>query len=220
MTADFPPEPPPRPRRALLARPAVTGLIGLLAGALLVGVPWLVLSRSGGNPDGRPLVAPAALGELGRTEDAVAKVDNVRGQAQIARVGKADRETGARVSAAYGGAPAVVQEYRDARLLHGLQLTAVRAASPDLIAPFEDPQALGVAKPSTELVRVGAVRCLLHNDPASPGSPPDPELTYVVNCQRTGPGLTVAVRSLGAEGNRDPEKIAGLLEQAWDTLSR
>ncbi|EOD66022.1 hypothetical protein [Amycolatopsis vancoresmycina] len=217
MTAAFPPDPKPRP---LLTRPAFTGLAGLLTGALLVGVPWLVTSRSGAEPDGRPLAAPAALGELGRTEDAVAKIDNVRGQAQIARVGKADRETGARVSAAYGGAAAVVQEYRDDRLLRGLQLTAVRAASPELIATYEDPQALGVAKPGTELVRVGAVQCLVHNDPAAPGSAPDPELSFVTNCQRTGPGLTVAVRSLGADGNRDPAKIASLLDQAWDTLSR
>ncbi|MEV4051794.1 hypothetical protein AB0J55_11465 [Amycolatopsis sp. NPDC049688] len=126
MTADFPPEPKARP---LLTRPAVTALIGLLTGALLVGVPWLVTSGGGAEPDGRPLVAPAALGELGRTEDAVAKIDNVRGQAQIARVEKADRETGARLSAAYGGAAAVVQEYQNATLFHGLQLTAVRAAS-------------------------------------------------------------------------------------------
>ncbi|MEV4051795.1 hypothetical protein AB0J55_11470 [Amycolatopsis sp. NPDC049688] len=69
-------------------------------------------------------------------------------------------------------------------------------------------------------MRVGAVQCLVHNDPAAPGSPADPNQTYVMNCQRTGPGLTVAVRSLGADGNRDPAKIASLLEQAWDTLSR
>jgi hypothetical protein len=239
VTAEFPPEPPPAPqqqpapqqppapeqqpppsapqpdpRRPLLANPVATGLIGVLVGVFLVGVPWLVIGLLGG-PSGQTLNTPARLGGLGRAQDVIAKFDSVKGKAQIDRIDKTDRETATRVSAAYGGAAAVVQQYQDDQLRRGVQLTAVRALSPELVAPYEDLEALDLAKPSTELVRVGAVQCLLHNDPTPTGSTPDPESSFVINCQRTGPGLTVTVRSLGTEGNRDPQELAGLVELAW-----
>ena len=40
----------------------------------------------------------------------------------------------------------------------------------------------------------------------------------MLNCQRTGPGLTVTVRSMGTEDNRDPPEPAGIVEEAWATL--
>jgi hypothetical protein len=206
-----PTAPAPRPR---LTRPVAAVLIGVLVGAFLVGVPWLVLSLLGG-PSGQAPTAPAGLGGLGKAQDAITKVAAARGKAQIDRITKTDQETAARVSAAYDGAGAVVQDYQDERLARSLQLIAVRAPSPELFAPYEDVQALGEAKPGTELVRIGAVQCLLHNNPAAPGSTPDPDLSFVMNCQRTGPGLTVTVRSMGTEGNHDPQELAGLVEQAW-----
>ncbi|MGW3966597.1 hypothetical protein ACWED2_42745 [Amycolatopsis sp. NPDC005003] len=223
---DFPLEPAPGqqtqtpvPRRSPLARPAVTGLIGLLAGALLVGVPWLALSLLGG-PSGEPLTAPATLGGLGHAQDAIAKVDKAKGQAMIDRITKADRETAARASAAYGGAGAVVQQYQDDRLRRSFQLLAVRAPSPGLVVPYEDPEALGLATPSNELVRFGDVQCLVHHDPVNAGSTPDPEGSSVRTCQRVGPDLTVTLRSLSSEGNRDPREMAGLVEEAWAILAR
>jgi hypothetical protein len=207
------------PRRPLFSRPLAVGLIGVLVGAFLVGVPWLVIGLLGG-PSPQPLKAPDTLGGLSRAQDAIAKVDSVKGRPQIDRVDKTDRETGSRVSAAYGGAGAVVQQYQDDRLLRSFQLIAVRAPSPELVAPYEDVQALGVAKPSTELVRSGAVQCLLHNDPAAPGSTPDPEQSFVMSCQRTGQALTVTVRSLGTEGNHDPQELAAVVEEAWAALGR
>ena len=214
--------PPPQPvsRRPLLARPGATGLIGVLVGAFLVGVPWLVLSLFGDGPSGRSLTAPDNLGGLSRAQEAIAKLDKTKGQSLIDRIEKTDRETGARVSAAYGGASAVVQQYQDDRLERSFQLTAVRAASPELVAPYEDATALGLAAPSTELVRVGAVQCLMHNDPTPAGSAPDPERSFVTSCQRTGPGLTVTIRSLGTDSNRDPQEFAGIVEQAWRILSQ
>ncbi|MDT7806080.1 MAG: hypothetical protein QOI78_9513 [Actinomycetota bacterium] len=173
-----------------------------------------------GGTTPQPLKAPDTLGGLSRAQDAIAKVDSVKGRPQIDRVDKTDRETGSRVSAAYGGAGAVVQQYQDDRLLRSFQLIAVRAPSPELVAPYEDVQALGVAKPSTELVRSGAVQCLLHNDPAAPGSTPDPEQSFVMSCQRTGQALTVTVRSLGTEGNHDPQELAAVVEEAWAALGR
>ncbi len=224
FSQEFPLEPAPGPprtaipqRRPPFARPVVAGLAGVLVGAFLVGVPWLTLSLLGG-PSGQAPAAPANLGGLGRAQDAIAKLDAVRGKPQIDRIDKTDRETASRVSAAYDGAGAVVQQYQDERLLRSFQLVAVRARSPELFAPYEDVQALGIAKPGTELVRVGAVQCLVHNDPAAPGSAPDPDRSFVLNCQRTGPGLTVTVRSLGTEGNHDARELAGIVEQAWREL--
>ncbi|WP_086846135.1 hypothetical protein [Amycolatopsis kentuckyensis] len=223
---DFPLEPalgqqartPAPRRRSLLARPAVTGLIGFLLGAVLVGVPWLALSLLGG-PSGRPLTAPAGLGGLSRAQDALAKFDKAKSEAMVTRIDKTDRETGTRVSAAYGGAGAIAQQYQDDRLERSFQLVAVRAPSPELVAPYEDAEALGLAAPGTELVRAGAVQCLVHHDPAAAGSTPDPDRSFVTNCQRTGPDLTVTVRSLSAEGNRDPRELAGIVEEAWRVLS-
>ncbi|MET9001695.1 hypothetical protein [Amycolatopsis sp. Hca4] len=219
MTADPPGWHPVPPRRSLLARPAVTGLLGFVAGALLVGVPWLVLGLLGG-PSGRPLTAPASLGGLGRAQDAIAKVGKDRGQPLIDRVGKSDRETAARVSAAYGGAGAVVQQYQDDELRRTIQLLAVRAPSPGLIAPYEDAEALGLAAPGTELVTFGDVQCLVQHDPVSAGSAPDPERSSVRTCQRTGTDLTVTLKSLSSEGNRDPREIAAIVEEAWAILTR
>ena len=224
MTEGFPlepaPGPPPTvaplpPPRPLLARPVVAGLLGVLVGAVLVGVPWLALSLFDG-PSGQAPTAPANLGGLSKAQDAIAKVDATRGKAQIDRIAKTDQETAARVSAAYAGAGAVVQDYQDDGLLRSFQLVAVRAPSPELFAPYEDVQALGEAKPGTELVRVGAVQCLVHNAPAAPGSTPDQ--SFVLNCQRTGPGMTLAVRSLSSEGNHDARELAGIVEQAWQDL--
>jgi len=214
------PAPQPVPRRSLPARPVVTGLIGVLVGAFLVGVPWLVLSLfGGGSPSGRSLAAPPQLGGLSRAQEAIAKLDKTKGQSMIARIEKTDRETAARVTAAYGGAGAVVQQYQSDQLERGFQLIAVRAPSPELIAPYEDTEALGLAAPSTELVRVGAVQCLVHHDQEPAGSTPDPDRSFVTNCQRTGPGLTVTLRSLSSEGNRDPRELAGIVEQAWKELA-
>ncbi len=210
--------PPPR-RRSLLARPAVTGLIGLVAGALLVGVPWLALGLLRDRPSGRELAAPPRLGGLSRAEDAIAKIDKVNGQATIARIEKTDREDTARVSAAYGGAAAVVQQYQNDQLRRAVQLIAVRAPSPGLVAPYVDVEALGLAAPGTELVRVADVQCLRHNGSVPAGSAPDSTQVVVTNCQRTGPNLTVTLKSLSSEGNRDPRELAGLVDQAWRELS-
>jgi hypothetical protein len=84
-------------------------------------------------PLARPVVA-ALLGGLGRAQDAIAKLDAARGKATIDRIDKTDRETASRVSAAYDGAGAVVQQYQDDRLRRSFQLVAVRAPSPELFA--------------------------------------------------------------------------------------
>jgi hypothetical protein len=62
------------------------------------------------------------------------------------------------------------------------------------------------------------VQCLVHHDPAPAGSTPDPDRSFVTNCQRTGANLTVTLRVLSSEGNRDPQELAGIVQQAWREL--
>ncbi|MFJ7213807.1 hypothetical protein [Amycolatopsis sp. NPDC098790] len=209
-------------RRPLLARPVAVGLIGVLVGAFLVGVPWLTLSLFGDAPGGRPLEAPGTLGGYESTQVAVGKLGSAgtAGKAQIERADKTDRENAARVSEAYDGAPAASRSYSDARLTNGFQLTAVRAPSPELFAPYEDATALGLAAPSTELVRVGAVQCLRHNDPTPLGREPDPDSSFVTACQRSGPALTVLLRITAREDTPTAERLAAAVEEAWTTLGR
>ncbi|MEU4524259.1 hypothetical protein AB0F52_36755 [Amycolatopsis sp. NPDC024027] len=87
------------------------------------------------------------------------------------------------------------------------------------MAPYEDAEALGLAAPSTELVHLGDVQCLRHNDPTPAGSAPDPARSVVTSGQRTGPALTVTLRALSSEGNRDPRELAALVNQAWRELA-
>lgn len=213
------PAPQPAPRRTLFARPVATGLIGVLVGAFLVGVPWLVLGLLGG-PSAQPLKAPDTLGGYLTVQAAVTKIDKggAAAKSQIERADKADRENTTRISEAYGGAAAVSRTYNDEGLLNGFQLTAVRADSPSLIAPYEDATALGLAAPSTELVQVGAVQCLLHNDPTPLGQQQDPESSFATACQRTGAGLTVTLRTTARDTPPTPEKLAAVVEEAWTAL--
>jgi hypothetical protein len=232
VTTEFPPEPAPAPpqppaphpvpRRPLFARPVATGLIGVLVGAFVVGVPWLTLSLFGDEPSGRSLEAPNTLGGYETTQVAAGKLanGNPAGQSQIDRADKADRENATRISAAYGGAAAVSRSYHDAKFENGFQLTAVRAGSPELVAPYEDATALGLAAPSTELVQVGAVQCLLHNDPTPVGQAPDPERSFVTACQRTGDDLTVGLRIIAREDRPTPDRLAAAVDEAWRELTK
>ncbi|MFJ1759978.1 hypothetical protein ACIOD2_06635 [Amycolatopsis sp. NPDC088138] len=220
-----PMQPPPArqraPRRPLSARPVAVGLIGVLAGAFLVGVPWLVIGLLGG-PSPEPLKLPDTLGGFETTQAAVTKIakGGSVGKSQIERADKAETENASRISAAYGGAAAVFRSYSDAGLESGFQVAAVRADSPELLAQYEDTAALGQALPSTELKRVGPVQCLIHNEITSLGQPADPENSFVMNCQRTGGGLTVQLRNNTTEDAHDPARFAAVVEEAWAALGR
>jgi hypothetical protein len=212
-------QPAPPPRRPLFARPVATGLIGVVVGAFLVGVPWLVIGLLGG-PSAQPLKLPDTLGGFTTTQAAATKIakGGPAGKAQIERADKAESENAARISEAYGGAAAVFRSYSDEGLESGFQVAAVRAESPELVAQYEDTQALGQAVPTTELKRIGSVQCLVHNEITPLGQPVDPEKAFVMNCQRTGGGLTVQLRNTTTEDAHDPARFAAVVEEAWTAL--
>ncbi|MFG1647650.1 hypothetical protein ACGFMK_45825 [Amycolatopsis sp. NPDC049252] len=209
------------PRRPLSTRPVAVGLAGVLVGAFLVGVPWLVLGLLGG-PSPEPLKLPDTLGGFETTQAAVAKVakGGSLGKSQIERADKAESENASRISAAYGGAAAVFRSYSDPGLEGGFQVAAVRADSPELLAQYEDTAALGQALPSTELKRIGPVQCLIHNEITPQGQRVDPENSFVMNCQRSGGGLTVQLRNTTTQDAHDPARFAAVVEEAWAALNR
>lgn len=241
MTTEFPPGPGPQPpaqqeprqqpmppaaprapqRRPLFARPALTALIGFVVGAFVVGVPWLVIGLLGG-PSAQPLKLPDTLGGFTTTQAAVTKIADGRaaGKSQIERADKAEGENASRISAAYHGAAAVFRSYSDEGLESGFQVAAVRADSPELLAQYEDTAALGLAVPMTELKRIGAVQCLVHNGTTPLGQPVDPEQSVVTNCQRTGGGLTVQLRNTTTQNAHDPARFAAIVQEAWTALGR
>ncbi|MEA5365123.1 hypothetical protein VA596_36705 [Amycolatopsis sp., V23-08] len=206
-------------RRPLFARPIAVGLIGVLVGAFLVGVPWLVIGLLGG-PSPQPLKLPDTLGGFETTQAAVTKIakGGTTGKSQIERADKAETENASRISAAYGGAAAVFRSYSDPGLSSGFQVAAVRADSPELLAQYEDTAALGQALPSTELKRIGPVQCLIHNEITPAGQTVDPENSFVMSCQRTGGGLTVQLRNTTTEDAHDPARFAAVVEEAWTAL--
>ncbi|WP_328454364.1 hypothetical protein [Amycolatopsis sp. NBC_00438] len=241
MTAEFPPgpepapqppapqppvpQPPtqqqPSPRRPRSTRTVAVGLAGVLVGVFLVGVPWLVIGLLGG-PSAQPLKLPDTLGGFTTTQAAVTKIADggAAGKSLIERADKAEGENASRISAAYRGAAAVFRSYSDEGLESGFQVAAVRADSPELLVQYEDTAALGLAVPTTELKRIGAVQCLVHNGTTPLGQPVDPEQSVVTNCQRTGGGLTVQLQNTTSHNAQDPARFAAIVQEAWTALGR
>ncbi len=206
----------------LLRNPLVSGILGLAVGALLVGVPVVVIggsssssstSTAGGSSD---LHAPAVLGGL----EPMAGLLHSAGGVTAADMNSDDAKSGQRLSAAYGGAPAVVQEYSDTGLDNFAVLQVVRANSPGVYVPYENPAELQVVRPNDELITVGAVSCVIANQPTPVGQTPSPTSLNVTSCQRTGSGLTVTVRpGGGGDLQHDPNQVAALVNSAWTELS-
>ncbi|MFF8812692.1 hypothetical protein [Streptomyces pactum] len=227
--ADAPAGAAPVPRqRGIRSNPWAAGLAGLLVGAALTGAVWLVVGGEGDDDDGpaatgpdRPSAAPRLPDKLGmypRFGDAAGAVSHEGAERTARRVAEADERSATSLSAAYGGAPAAVQTYTDQEMTGQLMLTAVRAGSPEPFAPYEDAAALGLAEPTREVVRVGEVACVVHNQPVPARRKPGPETVNVEFCQRTEDGLTVQVRGVTAEVRTRPEDVAALVEEAWSAL--
>ncbi|HWM06696.1 MAG TPA: hypothetical protein VNP92_30530, partial [Actinophytocola sp.] len=108
------------------------------------------------------------------------------------------------------GAGAVVRSYTDDDGSSTFLLEAVRAPAPATpFVPYSDPEVLGLERPIEEMREFGAVTCLMRNDPG---------LSHVVSCQRTSDDLTVAISHVNGDLGEDPEKVAKLVETAWDDL--
>lgn len=221
---------PPGPRRAAwYTRPVPVGLVGLLLGAAVIGVPWLLTRDDSSDGGGRgsltggstaALSAPEKLGRFAH-QDAAAKALSTDGSADknAKRFAAADRRSTGLLSTAYGGAPAVVQSFADPKFENLFQLTAVRARSPRPFVAYQDPAQLGLVVAPNQMTSLGKVDCVIYNDPTNSGGTPASDSVHVNSCQRTGDGLTVQIRQVSGDVGHDPHQVAGLVDQAWAALS-
>ncbi|WP_369237174.1 hypothetical protein AB5J56_30715 [Streptomyces sp. R21] len=231
MPPAAPPVPGP-PRTAWYARPVPVGLAGLLLGAAMIGVPWLLTrddtpatggqgSLTGGST--AALSAPEKLGDFMHQDTAMkglgADEDKEKAEKNAEVYVTADRRSSGLLSTAYGGAPAVVQGFADAKFENQFQLTAVRARSPRPFVAYEDPAHVGLVKPQNEMTSFGKVDCVIYNAPTNSGGTPASDSVSVISCQRTGDGLTVQIRQVSGDVGHVPRRVAGLVDQAWTALS-
>ncbi|MFD9959653.1 hypothetical protein [Amycolatopsis sp. NPDC058986] len=207
--------PAPRANRTVLV-----ALAGVVVGALLVGVPWLVIGLSGPGVSGMTLKAPDTIGGLSRYQDALAKRGGDKTKSLVDGENADEVKNAERLSSAYHGAGAVSQRYADAELEEIVLLQAVRADSPEPFVPYVDAARLGLAAPQQDLERVGDVVCVIYNQPTRAGEKPAEDAKGVMSCQRSGGGLTVQI-VVGSSGKlrHDAGAVAALIGQAWPKLS-
>lgn len=198
--------------------PIVTGIAGLVVGAFAAGVPWALSGSSSSSPFGAAkgaLTAPAAIAGFKPLEHNP-KAD----AATVKRMAESDPISAKNLSAAYGGAAAVVQQYTDTGLENFVELEAVRAQSPTPFQPYEDAHALGMDKPVQEIDTFGQVTCLVVNVTVPLGQQEQPNSANVVTCERTSAHLTVRLRFGGGGGlAHTPQQAAALVDTAWNSLS-
>jgi hypothetical protein len=207
---------PPRPAARAPWALVLAALAGLAVGALAIGGVWLG-SGTGTPISKRPVVAPPKIGEL-VSIDRLKLPDTVRPDA-VARTKDANERSSQRLSEAHGGAGAVVQVYTDQDL--GLQVTLMIYRAPSahpLYVPFQDPQYIGMAKPSQTAEEFGEVSCVVRNDPTPAGQTPAPHSAHVDTCARTGALLTVEIHPVGDLAD-DPPRVAALVNSAWNAVA-
>ena len=201
---------PPNGRANGRAIAVVAGIVGLAVGAAVVGGAWLLFGNDGGGSSS-PISAPEQVGDYYR----FAAVPQMRGNADHKKVADAhadaDRHSSERLSAANGGAGAVVQEYTNEEFENGFALEAVRAPSPfPQYVPYSDPEYLGLDKPLEEVREFGDVACAIRN--LTSGE------SVVTNCLRTDGGLTVTISHVTGDLAEQPEKVAELVDEVWTRL--
>jgi hypothetical protein len=194
----------------------IGGVVGLVVGALAVGIPWL-MSGSGKafGVESGSLKAPASIGAY------VPLLQNSKTDAATAkRIQTSDPISAKNLSAAYDGAATVVQQYSDAGFESFVELEAVRAQSPTPFLPYQDAPALGMDKPSQEVDTFGHVSCLVANIPVPVGRQEQPNSSTAISCERTSAHLTVRLR-FGGAGDllHSPQQAAALVDTAWNSMN-
>jgi hypothetical protein len=198
----------------------VTGVVGLVVGALVVGLPWLLSSSGGGGGLGGSsgaITAPGSLGSLKSLHEASVQVGGDKGAANADRQAADDVRSAKLMSTAYGGAAATVAHYADEELDDIVALSVVRADSPEPFVQYQNLKELAEAVPQNELVRTGDVACLVFNADFVKSGPEPTDGVMTTLCQRTGNGLTVQVRPSG-DIQHHPDQVAALVDNAWDAV--
>lgn len=164
----------------------------------------------------KALSAPSKLGPYVRYAD-VTKNKSGPGQKLVKRYATWSQKTAAVISAAYGGAPAVMERYSDQNFATLLALYAVRAPSPKPWTTYVDPVFLGVVRPLTETLTFGDVTCLVQNAQTPRGQKPAKDSVITIRCQRSDSHLTVMVDAQGVL-QHSPQGVAALVDDAWSSL--
>jgi hypothetical protein len=189
------------------ATAVISGLVGLVVGAAVVGGAWLLFGNNGASSS--PISAPARIGDHYRFAD----VPRLRGKDQdtVTRQRNWDTRSSVALSASRDGAGAVVQQYADGELENMFALEAVRSPSPPaLYVPYTDPEVLGTDKPVEEVLAFGDVSCAVRNLPD--GNP------VVLRCERNDDDLTVAITHATGDLMENPRDVAALVDDAWSQL--
>lgn len=198
----------------------------ILVGAVLLFakvLSWGAASNDVTAADTRPLPMPDTLPGL-TTQLVAAEARGMKPDARqnlTDRLANAQRLTTAAYQAAYGGAAAGYQAYSDADLESLVSVIAVRADSPGMtIGPVYAAADLGMAVPTTEVVQVGDVDCLIRRTTrVAAGQQEDPDDALTTNCQQTGSGLTVLVQGTQFAGDGGRQRLAAITAAAWRALS-
>jgi hypothetical protein len=203
----------------------LAGLVGLVVGAVVVGGVWAFTALGGtgggtaGGGTGGSISAPARLGAYMQVSD-IDLYRSDKGKANLDRIQSGDRQSAKRLSEAFGGADARIQSYADGQLESRFSLQIVRASAPfPPFVPYQDAQALGLARPLQEVLRYGQVACVVQNDATVAGQSPRPDAVHVLTCLRTGSGLTVQVGGVSGPVGKRPEEVAALVDEAWKKLT-
>lgn len=182
---------------------------------------FLVLLCASGSAlaatQGKALSAPSKIGPYVRDGD-VAKYKSGPGLKLAQRYAAWSKKTAAIISAAYGGAPALMERYADQSLATSVVLYAVRASSPKLWAPYTDAAWMGLVSPETETRTLGDVTCLMQNTPTPRGQKPAKDASIAVRCQRSDAHLTVMIEARGPV-EYSASGVAALVDDAWSSLT-
>ncbi|TDQ00998.1 hypothetical protein [Labedaea rhizosphaerae] len=194
--------------------------IGLVVGALVVGLLWLTVGGSDddaiGGGGSAPITAPAKVGEYQRFAEVPGNASGP-GKATAERMSAWDSQTAQRISTAYDGAAATVQTYAKADLSVIFQVQVVRANAPGLYVPYQDPKTLGLAEPQQDVKTFGAVQCIVHVQ-ARAAESESPTQVVATDCQRTGGGLTVRVPTAGGTLGEHPDQVAAVVDEVFTAI--
>ena len=166
---------------------------------------------------------PASLGGLVPMSDlaGIAPGSAASIRAAASREAAAAVTLAASVSRAYGSVPAGARTYHDEGLTEQVLLVAVRKQSPGLYTTSMSAADAHFAAAPQEVRTVGAVQCLVANDPTPEGTKPAPDTVHVLTCQRTAAGKTVIVMNQAFDSalSHDPRAMAALVDTAWRSIA-
>jgi len=169
--------------------------------------------------DQQPIEMPATLAGFIDQGKAIQDVNAGAGQDRIAHLDQINQLTTTAMKESFGDVGVGVRSYATPGLESFGTGIAVRAPAPLLeVLPAQDADYLGLAAPPQEITVVGEVRCLVTNPVTAKGQQVDPAGIKPVQCQRTGPALTIIFYPSGDVTVQDAAAAAAA-GALWDAAS-